>query len=201
MGSDMEGHSTRKRILACAEDLFGRRGYDAVAVSDIAQACGVSTALIYYHYSDKESLLRALIDRASEVFDVHVRDAMQGTGTPRERLERFIVDWVESIESHQSLVLILVRPLTDPEGPLSAELLSRISQMIEGLAEVIAEGIESGEFAPVDAQLAAECLVGLVNTRAAAAVLNAPHLDAAGSDNEASAAFISRLFFSGITPC
>ena len=192
------GPSTRERILACAEDLFGRKGYDAVAVADIAQSCGVSTALIYYHYTDKESLLHALVDRASEVFDVHTRDALAGEGSPRERLERFTRAWVAEGLAHESLVRILVRPLSDPEGPLSAELLARISHTIEGLASVIAEGIEAGEFAPVDPGLAAECLFGLVNTRAAAGALNAPHLGAAVVDVKVNADFIVRLFFSGI---
>jgi AcrR family transcriptional regulator len=192
---DNAGQQTRERILACAEDLFGRKGYDAVSVADIAHACDVSTALIYYHFTDKESVLKALIDHASEVFDVHVREAVEGTGSARERLERFIVGWLESAESHVSLLRILVRPLTDPEGPLAVELLARIGRTIAALASVIAEGVESGEFAPMEPSRAAEGLLGLVNTRAAADVLNVP----ANADHHASAELVTRLFFSGIT--
>lgn len=192
---DSGGQQTRERILACAEDLFGRKGYDAVSVSDIAQACDVSTALIYYHYTDKESLLRALIDHASAVFDIHVNEAANGNGSARERLERFITGWLQSAESHASLLRILVRPLTDPEGPLATELLSRIDKTVAALASVVAEGIDSGEFIHVDPALAAEGLLGLVNTRAAADVLNVPAI----SDRRASTEFIVRLFFSGIS--
>ena len=191
------GQQTSERILGCAEELFGRKGYDAVTVADIAQACGVSTALIYYHYTDKESLLRALVDRASEVFDVHIRRALQGDGPPRERLRTFIAEWLETAESNQGLIRILVRPLTDPEGPLSTELLARIAVIVEGLAAVIAEGIEAGDFDPVDAKLAAECLFGLVNTRAAAGALNVP----VQVGHEANAEFNAHLFFSGIATC
>jgi AcrR family transcriptional regulator len=191
---DGSGQQTSERILGCAEDLFGRRGYDAVTVADIAQACGVSTALIYYHYTDKESLLKALVDRASEVFDVHIRRALEGEGTPRERLSGFVADWLETAESNEGLMRILVRPTHRPRRPLSAELLSRISATMEGLAGVIAEGIEAGEFESVDPQLAAECLFGLVNTRVAAGVLNMP----VQADREANGEFIAHLFFSGI---
>lgn len=192
---DSAGQQTRERILTCAEELFGRKGYDAVSVADIAHACDISTALIYYHFTDKESVLRALIDHASEVFDVHVREAAEGAGNPRERLEQFIVGWLDSAESHASLLRILVRPLTDPEGPLAAELLARIERTVKALASVIERGVESGEFMPVDPALAAEGLLGLVNTRAAADVLNVP----ARTDRRASAEFVTRLFFSGIT--
>ena len=191
------GTQTRERILGCAEELLARRGYDAVSVADIAQACGVSTALIYYHYTDKDSLLRALADRASEVFDPYVRGAVEGPGTPRERIVGFIEGWLEIAESHEGLMRILVRPLTDPEGPLSGELLSRISATMDGLAAVIAEGIEAGDFEPVDPRLAAQCLFGLINTRVAAGVLNVP----IRTERAESAAFISRLFFTGISTC
>jgi AcrR family transcriptional regulator len=195
--TDGSGQQTSERILGCAEELFGRRGYEAVTVADIAQACGVSTALIYYHYTDKESLLRALVDRASEVFDVHVRRALEPEGTARERLSTFIAAWLGTAESNEGLIRILVRPLTDPDGPLSAELLARIAVTIEGLAAVIDQGIDAGDFRPVDPKLAAECLFGLVNTRAAAGALNVP----AESEREANAEFIAQLFFSGITTC
>lgn len=193
------GKDTRERILWCAEELFGQRGYEAVVVADIAQACGVSTALIYYHYTDKESLLRALVERASAVFDVHTRTAVEGTAPARERLETFIESWVRSADEHESLLRILVRPLTDPSGPLSVELLERIGQTVETLAGVIAEGVERGEFAGVDPGAAAECLLGLVNTRAAASVLSGLSPEATAGREGVNAGFIVRLFFEGIS--
>lgn len=193
------GRQTSERILGCAEELFGQRGYEAVAVADIAQACGVSTALIYYHYTDKESLLRALADRASAVFDVHTRAVLEGPGSARERLETFITSWMRAADEHESLLRILVRPLTDPSGPLSAELLERIGRTVEELASVIAEGVERGEFASVDPASAAECLFSLVNTRIAAGVLAALAPDATVGSHRASAEFVSRLFFEGIS--
>ncbi|HET6497633.1 MAG TPA: TetR/AcrR family transcriptional regulator [Coriobacteriia bacterium] len=196
---DTTATPTRHRILECAETLFGQRGYDAVAVADIARACEVSTALIYYHFADKESLLQALVDRASEVFDGPVNTALRAPGTPRQRIERFISAWIVAVHDHASLVRILVRPLADPAGPLSAELLTRISATVGELAETIAEGIEAGEFSPeVDPWLAAECLYGLVNTRVAAGVLEVPYEERARSDTDSVTAFVTRVFFEGI---
>ncbi len=190
---------TRERILGCAIELFGRRGYEAVAVADIAQTCGVSTALIYYHYSDKESLLRAIVERAGEVFDARSRAALAPGTAARERLERFITMRIEDVSADEGLVRILIRPITDPEGPLAAELLTAISRTIEALAAVITEGIEAGEFEPVDPWMAAECLFGLVNTRVAAGALSVPYEDRIGvTTDEDHAAFIARLFFDGI---
>jgi len=190
---------TRERIFECAEALFGVRGYDAVSVADIARACGISTALIYYHFADKESVLRALVERASQVFEEPVRASLLSEAPPRERIERFIAGWIEAVHAHSSLVRILIRPVSDPDGPMAAELLERISVTIGLLAATITEGIESGDFsAEIDPWLAAECLYALVNTRVAAGVLEVPYEDRTRSDVESVTAFVTRIFFDGI---
>jgi len=46
----------RDRILDVAEGLFQERGYTAVAMRDIAEAAGMRTASLYYHFPSKEEL-------------------------------------------------------------------------------------------------------------------------------------------------
>ncbi|MBE0477303.1 MAG: TetR/AcrR family transcriptional regulator [Coriobacteriia bacterium] len=193
--------TTRDRILECAEELFGRRGYDAASIADIAQACGVSTGLIYYHYTDKESLLRALVERAGTLFGPPTRTALEGEGSPTERLAAFIEARVRVTLEHHNLVRILMRPMTDPEGALAGEVLAGISQSIQAIASVIAEGIETGEFEPVDPYLAAESLFALLHTRVVAGALAAPHSELVASEPADLAAFITGLFLQGITRC
>jgi AcrR family transcriptional regulator len=54
---------TAKRdvILSRAADLFAQFGYSATSISMIAGACGVSKALLYHYYPDKEALLFDLL--------------------------------------------------------------------------------------------------------------------------------------------
>lgn len=194
--------TTQARILACAERLFGERGYDAVTVADIARACDVSTALIYYHFADKESLLRSLIERSSRVFDEPIRAALSHPGEPRERIALFIAAWIEAVHANASLVRILLRPLTDPAGPLAGELLAHISATIDALAATIAEGVARGDFAEeTDPWLAAECLYGLVNTRVTAGVLDVPYEERTTSDVASVTSFVTRVFLQGIARC
>jgi TetR/AcrR family transcriptional regulator, repressor of fatR-cypB operon len=50
----------RARILAAALDLFEKRGFDGVAVPEIARAAGVATGTIYRYFRTKEELVNAL---------------------------------------------------------------------------------------------------------------------------------------------
>lgn len=56
------GVATRRRVLAAAESLFARRGYEATGMADVAERAGIGVGTLYHHFPDKRALLLALID-------------------------------------------------------------------------------------------------------------------------------------------
>jgi AcrR family transcriptional regulator len=68
--------STRARILEAALRLFNRRGSVSVTTHDIADACGISPGNLYYHFRNKEEIIRALFEDA---LAMHQRQ-VAGTG-------------------------------------------------------------------------------------------------------------------------
>ncbi|MFD9697548.1 TetR/AcrR family transcriptional regulator [Lentzea sp. NPDC059081] len=52
----------RDLILAAAGELFADRGYDQVAMSDVAEAVGIGASALYRHVSSKQDLLAAVVD-------------------------------------------------------------------------------------------------------------------------------------------
>jgi TetR/AcrR family transcriptional regulator, cholesterol catabolism regulator len=52
---------TRQSILHAAAGLFRKRGYAAVSLRDIAEAVGMKTGSLYYHFSSKESLVEEIL--------------------------------------------------------------------------------------------------------------------------------------------
>jgi AcrR family transcriptional regulator len=72
--------STEPRISAndlarVALDLFAERHYASVSIKEIGRAAGVNSAMIYYHFKDKEDLFAAAIqnaiDEAFQLFEQH----------------------------------------------------------------------------------------------------------------------------------
>jgi AcrR family transcriptional regulator len=59
---DRERQELRTRILDAARRLFVEQGYDAVTMRKIAEAIEYSPTAIYFHFHDKEALLRELCD-------------------------------------------------------------------------------------------------------------------------------------------
>lgn len=60
----------RKAILDRSAELFAGHGYDGASISMIAEACGVSKALLYHYYGDKAELL-------FDVIRTHLQDLIQ----------------------------------------------------------------------------------------------------------------------------
>ncbi|NLK28746.1 MAG: helix-turn-helix transcriptional regulator, partial [Clostridiales bacterium] len=47
---------TKGKIMDAGLKLFSRKGFSITSIKDIAQAAGISTGLIYRHFSTKEEL-------------------------------------------------------------------------------------------------------------------------------------------------
>jgi AcrR family transcriptional regulator len=58
-----QGEATRAALLAAARDLFGTQGYSATSTEEIVVRAGVTKGALYHHFSDKESLFRAVFER------------------------------------------------------------------------------------------------------------------------------------------
>lgn len=52
---------TKERIYNCADQLFCEKGYDNTTIADIAKAAGVSVGGFYYHFKNKEEIMRLWI--------------------------------------------------------------------------------------------------------------------------------------------
>lgn len=59
----MEKGKTRQEILNTALELFSVQGYEATSVSQIADAVGIRKASLYSHFTSKQEILDALIQR------------------------------------------------------------------------------------------------------------------------------------------
>jgi AcrR family transcriptional regulator len=60
------GQTTKDSILDTAVTLFNEQGTAAVSTNHIADAAGLSPGNLYYHFKNKEDIIRAIFDRMVE---------------------------------------------------------------------------------------------------------------------------------------
>ena len=100
-----KGAQTRRAILEAAIARFGREGYRATSVADIARDSGVGGTVAYAYFPNKEALFLAALDEdAAAVIDEGLSCVV---GTP-DVMRASVEDWrqtliftlVEAVERH-----------------------------------------------------------------------------------------------------
>jgi AcrR family transcriptional regulator len=92
----------RRMILVHAAHLFARRGYAGTSMNEVADACSLAKASLYYYYRDKYSLLISIADTHVS----RLRTGAAGLGPKeelRELIRRFLAEYADAKDAHRVL--------------------------------------------------------------------------------------------------
>ncbi|OIN81104.1 TetR/AcrR family transcriptional regulator [Mycobacterium malmoense] len=149
-------------VFAVARAEFGRKGYEATTIRDIASAASVGTGTVYRVIGSKDELLASIMESFGRKVEAGWVSVLSSDATPIEKLDA--LSWVNinaldrfSDEFRIQLAWMRQSPPNTPNpGWLYA---TRLRQM----KSLLSEGIQSGEItisAPSTAMLA-RCVIGL----------------------------------------
>lgn len=97
-----DSQETKKNILASAQRLFTRRGFERTSLSDIAKYAGVTRGAIYWHFENKEELLLCLVDSLEQdQFSLNLLNDACDVNEPNP-LGKF-KSWLEGIVEDQNI--------------------------------------------------------------------------------------------------
>jgi AcrR family transcriptional regulator len=98
----------RAALVAVAADLFARKPYDEIYISEIAEAAGVAHGLLFYHFKDKRGLYLAVLQQVlDEIVELH--RPRGGEDTNEQRLRGLFRRHIEYRRSHAHTMLALMR--------------------------------------------------------------------------------------------
>src|SRR3954462_1955804 len=105
----------RAAILDSALEVFSKRGYNGASIDEIAQAAGISKALIYEHFPSKRDLHVSLLERSvQEVFE-RLADAAATSDPGEVRLRAGVDAFLEFAETHGAAFRMVFRDAVEPE--------------------------------------------------------------------------------------
>lgn len=116
-GAYAKGTAKREEIIKHAIDAFGRTGYHATSMREIAAACNLSQAGLLHHFASKEALLLAIVAYRETENDDSLEDFAAGNG--QQLAQRFID---QALHNHELDALTrlwanLAGEATDPGHP------------------------------------------------------------------------------------
>lgn len=80
---------TKEQILLAALRLFARDGYEAVSVSQIAGALGMTKGALYKHYKNKQDIFDSIVARMEQLDAIYARQYQLPEGTIEEMEEAY----------------------------------------------------------------------------------------------------------------
>jgi AcrR family transcriptional regulator len=156
----------RQQLTDTATEMFLERGFDAVRVSEIAEACGVSEKTVFNYFPTKESLL---LDRWDATMAA-LRNGLADTGiSPVAAALKILGDELDAMSSwldtQEDLVTAISRVqrfgiLIQTTPALRAHQRDVMDQLIAVVADLLAERARVSADDP-EPQIMATALVGL----------------------------------------
>jgi len=147
---------SEQRILNAARRRFETFGYRRTSVAEIARDAGIAVGTVYRYFKSKEEIFLQVVRDLNDTWITRAREAMSQPGTPIERLARLGPISMEYNQENKLLNALLNR---DPEivyAPLMDQIADDLlRQNVSLMAEVIQEGVESGNMRPMDPERAA----------------------------------------------
>jgi ubiquinone biosynthesis protein COQ9 len=126
----------RDIILDAALELAEVTSWENVRLYHIAQRTGMTLNDIRQHFREKEELVDAWLDRADQAMLEETKRPYFPAISPRERLNRLFMVWLESFSPHRSVMRQMVFNRLEP-GHIHMQLASllRISRTVQWIRE------------------------------------------------------------------
>lgn len=152
-GAYPKGAAKREEILHHAIDVFGRLGFHAASMREIAKECGLSQAGLLHHFPNKEALLLALVEEREH--SQNIEDNFEGRPWTEVFYERMLRNMEN--EALTRLWANLVGEATDRKHPAHNYFLDRYQNIRQEFAEILA----SDEMVSDDDRMRATLLIAV----------------------------------------
>jgi AcrR family transcriptional regulator len=161
---ELKKRETRRRISNVATELFLARGFESVAVTEVAAAAGVSEKTVYNYFPTKESLVLDQIEGQIERLIGAVRDRPRGM-TPSAALVAALKQdskrFYELIPAERLPRIEEFSAMVRGTPALRAAWSEHRHQMVAALTQVLADDLQVDWMTP-EPLVAARALIGLV---------------------------------------
>jgi len=140
----------RAQIIDAAIKTLDEIGYVQASLAQIAKRAGISTALISYHFTDKDDLMNHVLMNLLEKSTSYILERVRQHNTPHEKLNAFIVASLAYQGTHpahnSALIEIVFNARTPDKIPYYKLSDDEEEPLLSELQQILLDGQEKGDF-------------------------------------------------------
>jgi AcrR family transcriptional regulator len=149
-----------QRLLDAAMDLVIGDGFGALTIVAVAAKAGIATGAVYKHFESKAHLCAEVFRIATEKEVAVVRAHASGPGTSSARLLHTVHSFAQRALRHPRLAFALIAEPVD--AGVDAQRLLYRQAYADVFVDLVAQGMQSGEFMQQVPSVSAAALVGVI---------------------------------------
>ena len=153
----------RNEIILSAAQIFREKGFHATSMQDIADSVQLQKASLYHHINSKQEILLEVLDRALDVLIEDIEPIAESDMPSVEKLKLAMARYIERVTSSADLAAVLLLEHRSLEPQLRARHIARRDRFEELWRGIVREGVERGEFRPMDLSIVTFALLGVQN--------------------------------------
>jgi AcrR family transcriptional regulator len=202
-GGRMAGEKRRLQILRVAVRLFSQRGFRGTTTKEIAQAAGISEAMVFRHFATKEELYAAILDHKA---------CAEGLGDPCELVadavrckddravfETLTYTALQQHEQDPDFMRLLLHAALEEHQLTEMFWDTFVLRIYEFLGNYIRERQQDGAFREVEPRVVVRALIGMVMHHSLNNNLWDPTRRLLNISNERAAHDFTEILLKGIT--
>jgi len=149
-----------EEILRIAADVMHQKGLDGARLDDIAKEAGIVKGSLYHYFGSKEEIYQRLVENVRGRIDFD--EEMKGSDPAPNRLDHLVRTRVETTAQHPLEIELLVRELVRMPGPVGEWAREDPKRYFRAIRQIIIQGIKEGKFRPVDPDIVASVILGIL---------------------------------------
>jgi len=152
--------TSREEIIKIAIKLFATKGYHGAALSEIAKKLDITKAALYYHITNKEDILREILNKVMKRLTREANEIRKSDLPPKEKVRLLIQLLVELNTKGQDTVAVTFEQTNALPRKAEREINRQKKAIQQILAEILQDGVEQGCFEIDHIQMAAFTILG-----------------------------------------
>ena len=149
----------RSKILVAAQEVFTRYGFGKTTMDDIAREMGKGKSSIYYYFTSKEDIFRAVIDKELVLMKTRILDAVSSKKDSREKLKVYVIERMHGVQSFKNLYTVIRNEFTTQRDFVDQTRQQTDQDEISIVKDILDQGVEAGIFNLEDTYLTSIAIV------------------------------------------